>query len=471
MKFKVSLAVLTGAAIAATTVWLARLSRQKHTLTHELARLAAQREIQPPRPPSISLKSAMEEPLPDSEAGDTEAGQKRLEEAMQRFPVELTPEQVTTSVGGERLSVVHFVSVQGPFGYTGSPQANAWLEALSPADLASMISTDPQLTFLHKTDEADVSDDVVTRRWILNRALVLAFKAAPVTALRLIENASLADRESLWTYGTIVRQIDDALTAWLRTDAPAAVSWAVRRAPDLPEDRRHVARVLQAAARSDLTAAWSLAVEQEIPPETCLHALLTAARSRKDLDLIMSALAHDRESRGELVTADSSTIGLDLPADAPHYLSACVNGTQRLLGTHGFEAARAFFDRWADTPEVRRAVPYAMVEGIVYETGPRARAAADWWIAQAPENLRESQTRELMHAWCTEDFAEAAAWLQTLPAGHLRDAGLESLSHWLAPYDMPAVVSWATLFHDDQRRDNALREAQATAIQLNATRD
>lgn len=255
------------------------------------------------------------------------------------------------------------------------------------------------------------------------------------------------------------RMLDECLKPWTEQDPAAAFRWISRHAAHIPSGDLRTSQVLRHAAQIDFHAAWRLASTEQTENGILIPALLGAARTRDDLDFLMAALEKEPGALGSWAASEARHVDENVGL----FSRACADGVRRLLISHGFDEAKAFLNRWAQEPSLREAAVHPMTQHIIYETGPAARAQADWLLSQFPEETRAREAAALASSWADVNFAETAAWLQAMPAGSARDAGLDALCRKLAPIDPLSAEQWAGLMQEGPQREQTLARVKLLA--------
>ncbi len=445
MNQRVWLAVLLLLAVVAAGVWVFRLGREQSRLTHEAGRLAVEigallpgppRPVNPTRPATVPEEVTAADPAID--------GESRLSSLIQTLSA-----SVENPLMFDRFGPKH----------PRMQKAVEQIAKLRPDEWAALVGTDSRFSLFIDKDERATDPQEAVRLFVVRQAFANLIKADPVRALRFTETAM---KESFLDAARLQNSIDHCLKSWVNQDPEAAFLWMNQRKSQLPGGEARVGRVLRDAARIDFAAAWTLAGREEVPKNILLPAMLGAARSRDDLDFIMAVLEREPTAEGSFVTLDAEFTS-SLPEGTTYFARACEEGVRRLLLSRGFEEAKIFMERWAREETVRGAVLPRMTRNIVYETGPAAHTQADWLVAQFPEDQREGQIAKLVDRWADENFIAPATWLQRQPSSQWRDAGLVSLCHKLAPFDVASAVEWAALIQDVTRREAVLSQVQTLA--------
>jgi hypothetical protein len=65
--------------------------------------------------------------------------------------------------------------------------------------------------------------------------------------------------------------------------------------------------------------------------------------------------------------------------------------------------------------------------------------------------------RSLIREWSGDSLITASRWLNKLPEGAARDAGIVAIVESVAPFDIDAARQWAASAHTEDARQQALR--------------
>ena len=226
------------------------------------------------------------------------------------------------------------------------------------------------------------------RQMLVRRLAEVAPEAAAAWMARLPQNAE--------NRGALVQ----VATAWAETDLPGALHWT----DSLPagEDKNAVVTAIAyEAARTEPTAALNIA------------SALPATEERERL--LGYAVSQWASTEPALATAWAKQV-----PDA--------NLRQRLLGEVAIGSAKA------DAAGAATLVSTALIPGetqeraavaIVQRWAQTSPADAAAWVLRFPDvPARQQAVENLVSLWAVQDSRAAKAWLQSLPAGFVRDGVL-----------------------------------------------
>lgn len=427
------------AVLAAAAKMLISYGGQQHW-KREAIRIQSEIDALPPLPPPPVNPVPTEEVIP-REAAPAIDGERLLAELMDELAVLQPTYSLFLALGPKHPKL---------------RESFDRLARLSGDECAALVATDPYFTFYRSESDGASDSREILRVFILRTVCRQLAQADPVRALQLTESATPED----WTRApTMQRILDECLKPWTEQDPAAAFRWISRRAAHIPSGAIRVSHVLRQAAQMDFHAAWRLATAEQTEKGILIPALIGAARTRDDLDFLMSELESAPKAPGSWSTPE----GTHVDKNASLYNLACSDGVARLLYSQGFEAAKAFLDRWAPAPGLRQIAVPPMTQHIIHGTGPEARAQADWLLSQLPEDTRAREAASLAGSWADVNFAETAAWLQAMPTGPSRDAGLDALCRKLAPIDPLSAEQWAGLMQGGPQREKTLARVKLLA--------
>jgi len=237
-----------------------------------------------------------------------------------------------------------------------------------------------------------------------------ASQAATDLRQRLIRRWAQADGPAaaawaaqLWQEPTYAETLNQVALGWAGSDLAAALDWA-RTLPEGDSREAVALNLAYEAARTNPAKALEVGVS------------LASGRQRDDL----FELAISQWSTGDFSAAVQWVNREELDASLRQRLLAAI--AVAVAGQDG--AAAATLAATALTPgKEQDRVAVAIVQRWV-QNEPELAAA---WVAQFPDTAaRQTTTQNLVAFWAAQDGEAPANWLQSLPEGTLRTAGMNA---------------------------------------------
>ncbi|MDQ3623283.1 MAG: hypothetical protein M3463_12460, partial [Verrucomicrobiota bacterium] len=223
--------------------------------------------------------------------------------------------------------------------------------------------------------------------------------------------------------------VNDLGLRWGVQDPKGALAWT----QSLPSEKERRAAEQRILGSARLTVEDLVTIANTAPEEATRHtAVQAAARKLIDSD-VESAIVWAEKLPEELRPSVQSKVAAKLAQ------SDLARGTAYAL------QIKAEKNKVHAIHEIARELT---------SKDPRATAQ---WIGGLPANLQEPKTSGLVMAWYDIDAREASAWVESLPAGRLRDRALMSLAFCVSKSDKTAGRDIAMRISDPGLRGTALR--------------
>ncbi len=296
-----------------------------------------------------------------------------------------------------------------------------------------------QIKFLISELRSNTDLKEETRQGLIAFSIMTLASENPRAALALFtESSDLLGKNQMSGH-----VISSALSRWAKDDPTGALDWVRKNGekyPDLVTDEAKRGLVAGAAV-NDPKLAFKLIGELGLKePESVVDGILNAAKTPADRTTTLAALREylatigDEKTRENVVTSSMSSLGMHMAKE-------------------GFDVT----SKWIAAAKLNPSELENLIQGVRHNVN---RAETGQWVEWVGENLpaakREDIIRNMVYSWTQSDFQAAGAWLNTTPAGPVKDSAIRSYAEAVSRYEPEAAAQWALTLPPGEGREKTL---------------
>ncbi len=236
-----------------------------------------------------------------------------------------------------------------------------------------------------------------------------------------------------------------ALVTWADEDFEGVLQWMKEQIQERPYVMNDDVRcsLVWKAAKSDIDLAFRLIGELEI--SSPMNATQTIMGLAKTGEARMATLKSLREF---LPTIEDGR----KRRDAGNY---AVGVLGRMLVEDGFDEG----SRWAGNAGLTAGELIALGYELGYAVKPGEEARwTEWFGARLPGSQCERPVRSIVRQWTEQDYQGVGNWLNTVPAGEMKNVAITAYAELVAGYEPEAAANWALTLGEGERRQKLLRK-------------
>ena len=308
-----------------------------------------------------------------------------------------------------------------------------------------MMSLDSaQLKILIAQVRADKSLKEESRQGLIGFSIMTLANDHPQAALALFTESS----DHLKDSGMMSEHlVSSSLAKWAQDDPMAALEWVRKNGEKFPDLVTDDAKrgMISGTAANDPKLAFKLIGELGIKDTSqAISAITSTAKTPDERTATLVALRDylatlpDEKARNE---ATASSMG----------------GLTRGLAREGFVSATQWIAGANFSPTELESITGGLSHSI------KSDEAGQWieWIGdKLPPKTSETNIRNIVRNWTTNDYQAAGKWLSTAAAGSTKNAAIRSYAETVSSYDPDTATQWAMTLPPGEDRDETLKHIQ-----------
>jgi len=255
-------------------------------------------------------------------------------------------------------------------------------------------------------------------------------------------------------HGALYRWAQDAplaALAWIRDNAGSSPDLVTKPAKD---------QVMLATAAKDPRLAFKFIGELGLKPRDSIGSIVEEANTPEARTATIDALREyyatitDEKSSGQIPDMDSAGKKSIAEAIANFPITWAVRMLACDAAKEGYESTASWMTTAKLTPADLETFACTLSSGSVKhgETG----RWIEWIGATFPRGKTDEGIRSLVGNWTTDDYQAVGKWLDTTPAGSVRDIAVSEYIKTLARYEPASAAQWAMTLPPGAERDATL---------------
>ena len=281
-----------------------------------------------------------------------------------------------------------------------------------------------------------------TRKSLIQVAIMTLANQHPQAALALVAESS--DLLENYSGSEPEKVVCSALSRWAKDDPAGALEWVRKNGRQLPdyifrEGRRGL---FAGVAANDPKLAFKLVGELG----------LTESDKPRAVDSIICAAKTPEERTVTFIAFHDYLSGIT-DEKARKAVSESFSELTESVVSGGFEFATQWIEKTKLTPDEIASLANGLRDNVKSgETGQWI----EWVGEKLPADKREDVIRNMVSDWARSDFQATGAWLNTTPAGPLKNSAIRSFAETVSSYAPEAAAQWALTLPAGEDRDQTL---------------